>query len=1239
MNRTDGKKYYFRPYLINYIIIILSLFFIPPIFSQTKVLVLPGERMVRVDKGEPAMTRKVMDYQFTQSGYYRILGRVWYNSGDLQKNESFFLDVRTPDGRIFAPLDSNVAGPYRVIADEPGPPHHSWKECGLFHLSAGRYGVWMHHYALISDRFPQFLNGAIVPEIPESVRMTDSLKVIFYPSTDGKVKGSVTTREQKLYQNEWVDVIQAGESFTYHLVVTNAGNNPLIAPVLKNVLPDGIIAENFSLIPSRQNDQQVEWLLPDLSAGDSIVIHIDAKALRHFPAGFTLLQNNVQLEVVDDVDLQNNVTTIPVYGFYQKLIQWADLQITLIATSDSSAIIGGEEIQIVKPQGKLNYDLTIKNNGPDSARALLIHQKLPPYLILQGSSDEYQLVGVDSVIWSKAELAKGQSLTISLWGQLDPQVPQADTLLVSQAQITAATPDSILTNNFSQATVHVAHPTGPEHPPEHYDLQLSLQAFADSSIIVNGKNELAQLVGEKFSYNLSVFNHGPAKAKEISILFLVPDSLDILSSSIIPWRQKQDSLFWKIDSLPSNSDRQILLTVATKAALPDYPFPLPAKSQVSAPEDTLLMNNQSEVMVYAVQPYSPPQPENKNFDLALQYQAITDTSMLINGQMQQAVVAGKRFGYQITLKNNGPRTAKSVSLWATVPDSIKISSQAPFTQKQDTLFWHLDSLAAQKSWPILLFADVPATLPDYPFLLRSSARVIAANDTTSENNQGQATVYAIKPFTPPKLTSKNFDLALQYQAITDTSVLINGQIQQAVVTGKRFSYQIILKNNGPRTAKDILLWALYPDSLKLSSQTPFTQKQDTLFWRLDSLTAQKSWPILLFADVPATLPDYPFLLLSSARVIAANDTTTENNQGQATVYAIKPFTPPQPKSKNYDLALQYRPITESTIEIDGQMQQAVIPGSAYSSQIVLTNNGPSPAKDVALWARVPANVAFHSSSMPIKSQKEDTLFWQLDSLPPATSTKIAFAVEVPSSLPHPLTVFSSTAEVWAAKDTTANNNRASYKVYAEYNAPMPDAPIPYIVAKPAIVEVSDSVTVMVKVEGEISQWDLWVHFANGQIDSSYADDFIQINPLLSGIWREDLPLFGNTRLVTAAREEKIIFELRIKDEYGRFASAETAVLVHSQNRMRLDRNVYEPDRQQPLAIHFKLSSNRIARLDVYDIAGTHITKLDEDDYQAGWNTYYWDGKLTNGLSAGSGVYIITIRSDEFRDWKKCMIVR
>jgi len=94
-------------------------------------------------------------------GYYRVIAAAWYNSGDDQKNESFFLTINDDLGMPHYPTDAN-AGIYKVVADDPGAPHVAERNAGIFRLSAGKNFVNLHHYYIIADQYPQFVvNGPI----------------------------------------------------------------------------------------------------------------------------------------------------------------------------------------------------------------------------------------------------------------------------------------------------------------------------------------------------------------------------------------------------------------------------------------------------------------------------------------------------------------------------------------------------------------------------------------------------------------------------------------------------------------------------------------------------------------------------------------------------------------------------------------------------------------------------------------------------------------------------------------------------------------------------------------------------------------------------------------------------------------------------------------------------------------------------------------------------------------------
>ena len=85
---------------------------------------------------------------------------MWYNSGDSQINESFYIELQDASGKVALPVDPN-AGAYRVVPDDPGEPHTAWRASGIFRLAEGSYAIDVHHYAKISDRYPEYLNGAI----------------------------------------------------------------------------------------------------------------------------------------------------------------------------------------------------------------------------------------------------------------------------------------------------------------------------------------------------------------------------------------------------------------------------------------------------------------------------------------------------------------------------------------------------------------------------------------------------------------------------------------------------------------------------------------------------------------------------------------------------------------------------------------------------------------------------------------------------------------------------------------------------------------------------------------------------------------------------------------------------------------------------------------------------------------------------------------------------------------------
>jgi hypothetical protein len=227
----------------------------------------------------------------------------------------------------------------------------------------------------------------------------------------------------------------------------------------------------------------------------------------------------------------------------------------------------------------------------------------------------------------------------------------------------------------------------------------------------------------------------------------------------------------------------------------------------------------------------------------------------------------------------------------------------------------------------------------------------------------------------------------------------------------------------------------------------------------------------------------------------------------------------------------------------------------------------------------------------------------------------------------------------ASSDTNAANNSKNTVIYAFNRCVFFTPDDPAIEVSPPVAEVGDSVTVRVKLPRRVVSWDVWVSFIDGSVDSSYADAFIAKGEFPAGQWITLQPKFGRTKLVTNAEQEVIRFEIRTADRCGNHKTATAQLTVHSSNDCMLDRNVFQASSGTSLGIKFKLSSNRRVRIDLYDITGYHIMKITEGPYSAGWNTYFWNGRLPDGKKVGSGVYIITIHSGRLHCWKKVILVR
>ncbi|MBN1155927.1 DUF11 domain-containing protein, partial [candidate division KSB1 bacterium] len=335
-----------------------------------------------------------------------------------------------------------------------------------------------------------------------------------------------------------------------------------------------------------------------------------------------------------------------------------------------------------------------------------------------------------------------------------------------------------------------------------------------------------------------------------------------------------------------------------------------------------------------------------------------------------------------------------------------------------------------------------------------------------------------------------------------------------------------------------------------------------------------------------------------------------------------------------DVSLRQWVYADST---DEQNTHYISEAGSYRIVLKVKNLEDFDAYNVRIVTFVPDSVDVISSD-PV-TPVSDSLMWNIEFLAAFDSVQVSLDMRVPTIMPFGSTYLISRSYIECDNEhpQKRSNNGAIDSVICF----VPETPvlIPSIEVNPGNIDVVDSTQVRISIPENTISYELWIYLSDGTIVKDFADDFFNSTDLEPDVWYTIDHFFKPGRLLTDADREEVVFEIRITDNRKRFASERAILTVHSSDYLVLDRNVFRPFVDEHLEVRFKLSYRRTAVLDIYDIAGKHIHKLTEADYQGGWNAFLWDGMGDGGQRIGSGVYIITLRSGEFKSWKKFIIIR
>jgi uncharacterized repeat protein (TIGR01451 family)/fimbrial isopeptide formation D2 family protein len=262
-----------------------------------------------------------------------------------------------------------------------------------------------------------------------------------------------------------------GQQAAFTLTATNEGPSDAAVTTVVDKLPNGlsyVSAIGAECTPTGK--EEVTCQLGTLLAKAHASFELITKAT----APGKLINSATVSSTAEDPEPLNNTATAEV-----EVAPAADLQIKKTAAP-----------AIVKVGENVTYTLVVTNNGPDTAKNVVVNDDLPAGEKYVSNTASCTLVSQE-VTCKLSELANGKEFTIRLVVEIEGSL--AKSTVVNSAHVSSSTVDLIESNNESHVQVEV-EPAA--------DLSIEKTASPTS---VNPKDEV--------TYTLLVANHGPDTAQ------------------------------------------------------------------------------------------------------------------------------------------------------------------------------------------------------------------------------------------------------------------------------------------------------------------------------------------------------------------------------------------------------------------------------------------------------------------------------------------------------------------------------------------------------------------------------------------------------------------------------------------------------------------------------------------------------------------------------------------------------
>ncbi len=537
----------------------------------------------------------------------------------------------------------------------------------------------------------------------------------------------------------------------------------------------------------------------------------------------------------------------------------ASFTLLTVSSSDVSVVKTGAAIATAGTE--LDYTITVTNNGPDTAFDVTLNDSLPPdttFVSLIQDSGPAAICAAPAIGTNGPFACTFAALGNTVSAQFTLVVEIGNTLSVTNtATVSATGADSNLANNSSTQVTAVT-------------------PSADVAVTKNGPATVD--AGTNVVYTITVANEGASDAADVSLTDTVPAGTTFVSAT------QTTGPFFNCVTPAVGGTGTITCTIASFApnALATFTFTMHVPASTT---DGFVIANTADVATTTADANSGNDTSTANTTV----EASADLSVVKTGPATADPDADVT--YTVTVANNGPSDAASVSLTDTLPANTTFVSAnqtsgplfncvTPAVGGTGTITCTIATLLPGASAVFSIVLHVSPSTPDASAIAIANTADIASNttDPNPANNTSTTTAFV--------------------GAIADLSVTKTGPPTAA--PDSDVTYVVTVTNNGPSDAASVMLTDELPAGTTFVSATqtsgplfncvtPAVGTNGTITCTIATLAASASatFDIVLHAGAAG-------LVVNTATVTSPTDPAGGNNAGSAATTVVAPALTPIP---------------------------------------------------------------------------------------------------------------------------------------------------------------------------------------------------------------------------------------------------------------------------------------------------------------------------------------------------------